>query len=397
MIPNKNTFCIAPYQHVDIDPQGKLKICCVSDEKSNHKYNDIEEWFQSTTLKNLRSNLEAGIRDPICNWCWKHEDNGQESQRQIYNRHIGKILEEHWDKNFIKNNDLIDSIKNVSTANIKSFDLKLGNLCNLKCIMCMPTASSQLYAEAKLHPPLRKLYNDDYNNVNADYKYAEKTQFKDWCDKFLTKSIHIKFTGGEPFMNPYLLETLTSIPDHQKSKCILHFTTNLTKINREILEVFDKYKEVWISVSVEGIGAVLEYARYGHKWENLEKNLDQITGRENVHVSISHVVQAPTFNGVQELVNYFDDKALTIQPILLRSPECYQLSAIKTKYKQDFLKRFENYKGYNSKFMDAVSNFVRSNLDHDETLADQCVSRLQAFDKVRKNNFQNIIPVDYFL
>ena len=198
-------------------------------------------------------------------------------------------------------------------------------------------------------------------------------------------------------MNPYLLETLTSIPDHQKSKCILHFTTNLTKINSEILEVFDKYKEVWISVSVEGIGAVLEYARYGHKWENLEKNLDQITGRENVHVSISHVVQAPTFNGVQELVDYFDDKALTIQPILLRSPECYQLSAIKTKYKEDFLKRFENYKGYNSKFMDAVSNFVRSNLDHDENLADQCVSRLRAFDKVRKNNFQNIIPVDYFL
>ena len=64
---------------------------------------------------------------------------------------------------------------------------------------------------------------------------------------------------------------------------------------------------------------------------------------------------------------------------------------------EDFLKRFENYKGYNSKFMDAVSNFVRSNLDHDENLADQCVSRLRAFDKVRKNNFQNIIPVDYFL
>ena len=63
-------------------------------------------------------------------------------------------------------------------------------------------------------------------------------------------------------MNPYLLETLESIPAEQKRKCILHFTTNLTKINNKILNILTKFKETWLAVSIEGVGIVLEYARY---------------------------------------------------------------------------------------------------------------------------------------
>ena len=88
--------------------------------------------------------------------------------------------------------------------------------------------------------------------------------------------MYIKFTGGEPFINPYLLETLESIPDEQKQKCILQFTTNLTVVNYKILDTLKKFKETWFDVSVEGIDEVLEYARYGHKWIDLEKITDVV-------------------------------------------------------------------------------------------------------------------------
>ena len=46
-------------------------------------------------------------------------------------------------KNFIKNTNLQEIIAHPNTKNITSFDLKLGNLCNLKCIkrVCLVTVS----------------------------------------------------------------------------------------------------------------------------------------------------------------------------------------------------------------------------------------------------------------
>lgn len=377
-----------------MNPQGFLKICCASKEQVDYKYNDIETWFKSEKLQRLRANLRDGIKDPICQQCWTREKNGRWSQRKTYNKYIGKILEDSWDKNFAKNINLKESIENIDTANIRSFDLKLGNLCNLKCIMCYPGSSSQIMAEAKLHPALRKFYSDD---LNADFTYAEGKPFKRWCDKFLKNSLHIKFTGGEPFMNPYLLDTLHSIPDTQKKKCILHFTTNLTKVNQEILKIFDKFKEIWLSVSVEGIGDLLAYARYGHQWDNLEKNLSTVMGKKNVHVGVSHVVQAPTFIGIKDLINYFDKKQIDIEALFLNDPKCYHINAVKTEHKKDFLSVMQNYDGHNKTFVDTVKNFVSGNLAHDKNLAEQCVLRLKTFDKVRKNSFTKVVPVDYFI
>tara|TARA_R110000824_G_scaffold277423_1_gene465638 strand:+ start:332 stop:1525 length:1194 start_codon:yes stop_codon:yes gene_type:complete len=397
MIPNKNTFCIAPYQHINITPKGDLKVCCVSKEEKKYKYYDTKNWHESDILKSLRSNLEKGIKDPICNNCWKKEDTGYISQRQIYNKHIGKILENSWDKNFIKNKKLINAIENVSLDNITSFDMELGNLCNLKCIMCNPGWSSQLLAEAKLNPELQKL--DNYDLEANNYRWPEAEQFKDWCKKFLYKADYVQITGGEPFMNPYLLETLESIPAEQKRKCILQFTTNLTKINNKILNIITKFKEAWLSVSVEGVGAVLEYARFGLKWHDLQKNLDTITKNKpnNLFLNLNHVVQSPTFVGITDLVNYFDNKKMKIEPLFLTYPTCFQLLSIKTIYKTQLLDKLKNYDGYNITYINSLKKFIQKNIKYDENLAKQCVYRLQAFDKVRKNDFTKITPIDYFI
>lgn len=394
MIPDKETFCIAPFKHAQVDAEGYLKICCVSKENLKYKFNEIEEWHRDDLLKNLRENLSSGVKDPICQNCWDKESHGARSQRSIYNKHVGKILEAHWDKNFTHNVKLLESIKNVETSAIQSFDLQLGNLCNLKCIMCGPDRSSQIMTEIKLHPELKKLY--DFNPT-GDLEYANKEDFKSWCEKYLQNSIHLKFTGGEPFLNPYLLQVLEHIPDSQKKKCILHFTTNLTRINQKILDLFDKFKETWISVSVEGIGDLLEYTRYPHKWADLENNLMLIMDRSKVFVSISHVIQAPTFVGMKDLVEYFDKKKLKLDPLFLEHPYCFQLHSIKTSVKQQFISDMQSYTGFNKSFVQSVLNFVESNLKYEKKSATECIERLSALDRVRGTNFANVNPIDFFV
>ena len=61
------------------------------------------------------------------------------------------------------------------------------------------------------------------------------------------------------------------------------------------------------------------------------------------------------------------------------------------------LDKLKNYNGFNSEFVNSLKNFIQTNIDYKENLAKQCVYRLQAFDKVRKNDFTKIIPVDYFI
>lgn len=396
MIPSKKTFCIAPFQHACVTSKGDLSICCISRETKKYRYNNIKEWHDSDTLRSLRNNLVNGIEDPICNYCWKEESSNKISQRQIYNKHIGKIIEDQWEKNFQKNQNLINIISNIDYKNINSFDLKLGNLCNLKCIMCTTDSSSQLLAEAKMYPELQKFYKKiDQKN----YQWPETEEFKNWCQTFLGSSIHIKFTGGEPFINPYLLESLEAIPDAQKKKCILHFSTNLTIMNKKIMEILPKFKETWVSVSVEGIDRVLEYARFGHKWRDLQKNLKMLLDNqlENVFVSINHVVQSPTFAGIFDLIEYFDKLKIKIEPLFLTSPKCFQLSSLKKTVKETLLEQLTKYKGYNSSYVIALCSHIQNNIEYNPILAKQCIDRLETMDKIRKNNFKEIIPIDYFI
>lgn len=396
MIPNKNTFCIAPYQHACVNSKGKLKICCVSKEVSKHNYNELAEWYHSDILKTLRSDLHNGVKNPICEHCWVAENSKKVSQRQIYNRHIGKIIDTKWNNNFKKNKKLIEVLSKINHKNINSFDLKLGNLCNLKCIMCKSENSSQLLAEATIHQELQQFHGIE---KQKDYQWAEKKDFKEWCNTFFVDIIHIKFTGGEPFMNPYLVECLKSIPNKQKKKCVLHFTTNLTIINQPIIEILSQFKETWLAISIEGIGKVLEYARFGHSWTDLEKNLILLLKKnyKNLFISISHVVQAPTFAGIYELIEYVDILKLKLEPLFLSAPECFQLNSIKKQIKINFLDRIKNYHGYNINYVNALRSFIEKNIEHNPVLAKQCVQRLETLDKVRKNNFQEIIPVDYFI
>ena len=124
-------------------------------------------------------------------------------------------------------------VKNASSVEViapRTIELKFSNLCNLKCVMCSPNWSSQLLAEVNLNPSLQKLYPADTLDQKK-YNWAKEDDFVNWCNKHLPESIHIKFTGGEPFIIPWIQTVIDKKPDEQKKKSVLHFTTNQTIVN----------------------------------------------------------------------------------------------------------------------------------------------------------------------
>ena len=268
-------------------------------------------------------------------------------------------------------------------------------MCNLKCTMCSPSLSSQLLAEVNLNPSLQKLYPADTLDQKK-YNWAKEDDFVNWCNKHLPDSIHIKFTGGEPFIIPWIQTVIDKIPDAQKKKCVLHFTTNLTIVNLGLFENFKKFKEVWLSVSVEGKDDTFEYLRYGHKWETLSTNIRLIKDMDipNLNLMINHVVQTPSYHSIIPMIKYFDDLKLKVAPIMLTHPVHFHISSLTKKAKQQFLKDTDDYNGYNRSFMNFVRDRTTKYIDHKPEMAKKVIKHLALFDKVRKNSYKDIIPID---
>tara|TARA_A100001011_G_scaffold220832_1_gene228779 strand:+ start:750 stop:1916 length:1167 start_codon:yes stop_codon:yes gene_type:complete len=377
----KDTFCVAPWYSIHVDSTGRLAPCCKF-SKPLHTYNHIEQYFKSPELEQVRQDLLNGVKNSHCDRCWKDEDNGADSLRLISNRTIGPNT----------NRPIIEQIKEPKLSDVKSFDLTLGNLCNLKCVMCNPGLSSQLLAEANLNPTLKNRYDKNY--IQKDFDWPKGDDFVDWCNQHLPQAIHIKFTGGEPFIIPWIQTVLDKIPDEQKKKCILHFTTNLTIVNLGLFENFSKFKEVWLSVSVEGIEDTHEYLRYGHKWETLETNIRLIQEMEipNLIFKANHVVQTPSYHSIIPMTEYFDDLNMDIHPILLRSPKHHHISALNKSAKQNFLSHTAEYKGHNNNFINFVRSVSELHIEQDTDLTKLCIQDLSRLDRVRSNNYRNIIP-----
>ena len=377
----KETFCVAPWYSIFVGTDGKIAPCCKF-KRPQHHYEQISEYFTSPHLAKVRQDLLDGVKNPSCAKCWQDEENGGDSLRLISNRTIGRATD----------TPLMEQIEDPKLSNIKSFDLTLGNLCNLKCVMCNPAESSQLLAEAKLHPEIKTRYEKDYSQ--KDFDWPKTDDFVDWCNKYLPQSIHIKFTGGEPFIIPWIQTVLDKIPDEQKKKCVLHFTTNLTIVNLGLFENFSKFKEVWLSVSVEGIKETHEYLRYGHKWETLETNLRLIQEMKipNLILKVNHVVQTPSYHSIIPMTEYFDNMNLQIHPILLKGPAYHHIAALTKEAKQTFIDKTKDYKGANINFIKFVRSVSEKYIDQDKELSKLCINDLARLDRVRLNNYKEIIP-----
>ena len=114
----------------------------------------------------------------------------------------------------------------------------------------------------------------------------------------------------------------------------------------------------------------------------------------NLHLMINHVVQTPSYHSIIPMTKYFDSLELKIAPIMLTYPMHFHISSLTKKAKERFLIDTENYTGYNKSFIDFVRDRTIKHIDHKPELAKKVIKHLTLFDKIRKNSYKDIIPID---
>ena len=155
------TFCVLPFMSLATNASGNLRVCCnvipgtgfirkPNGQIYNISKDDMKEAWNSEVYQTLRQQMLDGERPEMCARCFKEEDAGIKSARSGWNNtyyFIDKNLPADWHEN----ND-IDTSKYSKQApfDIKYVDLRLGNLCNLKCRICGRSKPNGM--KAKQHP-----------------------------------------------------------------------------------------------------------------------------------------------------------------------------------------------------------------------------------------------------
>ncbi len=217
----------------------------------------IREIFHSDYYKNIRQEIRDGERPKNCDACWRDEDNGVKSKRQLYHEYAAIRYPEI---NYAEEPDMPEDLQII-----------LSTTCNLKCRTCNPNYSSKWVKEAEERkmPYIKE-------SVNVEMDDIENSKFWTDLDDWLPHAKYLEVMGGEPFyMKEFKVFANKLIDDGISKNVHVNLSTNGTTLNKEFLQkMIDNFASVGFNVSIDGIGKRFEYLRHGANWKEVSDNLD---------------------------------------------------------------------------------------------------------------------------
>jgi MoaA/NifB/PqqE/SkfB family radical SAM enzyme len=403
-----------PFTGLATREDGAIQVCCRSHPISNIQHETLEQAWNNENMQRIRRSVLIGERPPECEPCFSLEDQGVESLRQ---RHIKGIIPEARINLYP---DAVDKMTHdwCMPFEIPTMELKLNNLCNLKCRMCHPGDSTSWNDWGEIKDFYKDTGKVIYNLVEEHNlerkplldKFEDNPNWWTSLEKNLPYFRRVEFAGGEPLMDPqhYRILDMLAPYGHQIE---IKYATNLTtlgKSNRTIWEYWPKFKSVAVNVSIDGLGTSYEYIRGNASWAELINNIRQIQTIPNISRIVGAVaVQVSNIMILDKMIEYFlNDLEIVFYTNMVRYPEVLSVQVLPQELKTEATKRLERIKHRVKDFklvqkhpvleqlthgqIQGVINFLNSN---DESyLWKDCVEFNHRLDKIRNQCFEEVTP-----
>ena len=201
-----------------------------------------------------------------------------------------------------------------------TMEIKLNNLCNLKCRMCNPLDSTNWKDWDAVVPFYKKENNylvpTVERLVNKPGQYIGPFDNTDnWWESFEKLIPHFKrveFAGGEPLMDPQHYKILDMLKPYGKNIEIKYATNGTTlgiSQGRTIHDYWPHFRSVAVNVSIDGIHDVYNYIRGNGDFNQVEENIKEIKKIPNVsRVVGAFTAQAGNILQAAECIDYFLNK-----------------------------------------------------------------------------------------
>lgn len=334
--------CNALTTHMCITVSASWRPCCRFSKFPHVDINSVnfEDYKNSNFYQEIINDMNNGWSEG-CKKCMKEEERGQTSLRQVLNKELS------------------------GTTDLEYIELSLSNNCNLACKMCSPTYST--------------LWNDIVSKNEDLLKYHHTTtqpliKVEDiFANVNLEKLKTIKYLGGEPFVTPEIKTLFEYLENKNIIQNIeLQINTNCTFFPKKWLPYLDKFRKVVIELSIDGIGTVNDYIRYGKTWSTIESVIHKwvsYSKTSNVDLNIFSTVQAYNLHDMKNVKLLANSLSLNHYSSLLVVPEFLSvhvlpkeyLELIKDDYNQKYYKTIEDNQKFDefikyTKRMDKVTN-----------------------------------------
>jgi MoaA/NifB/PqqE/SkfB family radical SAM enzyme len=405
-----------PFTGLATREDGAVKVCCRSHPIGFIQDDTLEGIWNNDAMKRIRQQILNGERPPECAPCFNLEDQGVESLRQ---RHINGVIPEARIKLYP---NAVDTMREDYTMpfEIPTIEIKLNNLCNLKCRMCNPLDSTSWTDWEQVEKFYKK--EDNFLVQKIDTLSLKTKPFLDsfvdtdnwWAsfEKLLPYFRRVEFAGGEPLMDPThykILDMLASYGDNIEIKYATNLTTLGINKGRTIYDYWPKFKSVAVNVSIDGIGDSYEYIRSNANWNELVDNIKRIQSISNISRIVGAVaVQVSNIMVLDKMIEYFlDDIGIVFYTNMVQYPNvlsaqvippelqkvaCQQLQAVKEKVPNfRLVKENPILLDITLKQIDGVINFIESK-DQSHLWA-ECIEFNHALDNSRKQkSFETVTP-----
>lgn len=373
---NNDTFCALPWINLSTDVNGSLRPCCkfaqpdTSNEYQlpNMKEGSLDILWNDQRFQNLRQAFLDGKKPKECQSCWDEEAAGINSFRVQFAK----------DKKINTSTMLFEPI--VSSGP-RAMDLKLNNVCNLKCRICGPQASSTFLKE----------YQEQFNVIveGSDYWISNKilgTSNEEVINKWAEDLIHLEITGGEPMASPENIKVLDLLIKSGNAKNItILLNTNGTLYNKKFLDHVLQFKEITMCISVDDLGSRLEYERYPTEWntiqENISKFLELRKNNSNLFLTLCPTVSVFNIYYLTEYLQWSKSLGIFTYYNILHYPPSHSVKNLPNKLKEIVSARLI------AKEFNIVKNFLHLSRD-DDSLIKQFISKNEELDKFRQQDFK---------
>ena len=282
IIPTEN-FCIVPWFGIETTPVGTVRPCCIARDEIvddngvafNLHSSTFDQIQNSQYMKELRQQFLDNKRPVTCDSCWNVEVAGHKSKRL-------QTLESDLAKNLDNQSYTTDPIP------LKYIDLKLGNICNLKCRICGAFSSSQIASEkVATLPPDRKKHSYEYKMLRDGAWPRESPAFWIELEKVLGQIKKFDISGGEPFLIQEHFEMLRNMVDKGYSHDTeIYYNSNGTVYPESAEKIWKDFQTVKIALSLDDIGSRYEYQRSNGNWDVVLNNLEKFKQLRSRHSNI---------------------------------------------------------------------------------------------------------------
>jgi MoaA/NifB/PqqE/SkfB family radical SAM enzyme len=383
-------FCILPWISLEASPIGTVRPCCLSRSEivneQGVKYSlgetDLDTIRSSVYMRNLRESFLRGHMPQDCDRCWNEERSGRNSKRMhTLDRLKNMIDDEDW---------------GLDAKPLMFMDLKLGNICNLKCRIC-GSWSSSTYAAEEIRFQDDKKNNFHYVMMKLGRWPREEKKFWQDLEQHMSALRYLEFTGGEPFMISEHFDLLKKLVDRGYAKDIeIHYNTNGTIYPVGAEEIWRCFRHVEIAFSIDDVGERFEYQRSGAQWIMVNAHIEQFremrSRNNNISLQVCTTVNAFNVMYLEDVAAWIDQQAFDFVywNMLHDSPQ-FCIANLPQSAKELAFKRLKaaNFSAVTQREIDHIIEFMHQG---QQDLGEELCDSIRQVDRRRNQNLKAVSP-----